>query len=205
MAPGLTCGMSGTTLEGKEKEKAGEGGDHEAAHDHERETAFAAKPSPSTTVFEVFGPSADSAMGTLGLLTHRATSSPTTHSPMAQGSGLSGPPGPIHTLDIPMNVPPPAHPAKRPVAYGSGYTGLLVPTYYGPSGVSCSMLAPLPPTMIPGYSVHDYGGGGGVHGVPYTSLADLRGPRSSRGRSRGSEKSSQKTLTRSGGFEPKIH
>ena len=59
-------GLSVTTLEGKEKGKAGEEGIHEAAHDHGRDTTFAVKPSPSATGPESSGPTTDSAMGTLG-------------------------------------------------------------------------------------------------------------------------------------------
>ena len=69
-----------------------------------------------------------------------------------------------------------------------------------PSGVYPRMLVPVPPTMIPSYPMPDYGEG--MPSVHYTSLGDLRGPRSSGGRSKRSQRSSQKSMTRSNSKKP---
>ena len=63
-------GLSVTTVEGKDKRNAQEGGYHEGAHDLKRGIAFAAKPSHSPTVHEATGPTAHSAMHTAGFPTH---------------------------------------------------------------------------------------------------------------------------------------
>ena len=115
-------GLSVTTPQGKETGKGGEGGHHEAAHDHERVIAFIATPSSSATGLEGTGPTADSGMDTPGLPTHPTTSSPRSHSPMAEGTDPIGPSVTIHTSDITMEAPPTAHLASEPFASRSGYT-----------------------------------------------------------------------------------
>ena len=127
--------------------------------------------------------------------THPATSSPTTTPPMAEGLGFTGMPYPTYGVTPAATVPPMATVVGEPVASSSTYTGVPEPRprhyeddYHRPA-------AAVYMTGIPGYAAPKPG-----YTMPapgFTSLSGLRGPESCGGRSRGSGRSSNKSLTRS--------
>ena len=109
-----------------------------------------------------------------------ATSTPTTNPPMAEGTGFTGmPPYPAYGMGPPTTALPEATTASEPVASSS------VPRWY-----AAEYPHPLPATGtyvdVPGYA------------PGYATLSGLRrGPESLGGRSRGSGRSSNRSLTRS--------
>ena len=127
--------------------------------------------------------------------THPATSSPTTTPPMAEGLGFTGMPYPTYGVTPAATVPPMVFAVSEPVASSSTYTGVPEPVprryeddYHRPA-------AGVYMTGIPGYVAPEPG-----YTMPapgFTSLSGLRGPESCGGRSRGSERSSNQSLTRS--------
>ena len=187
--------------EGKEKEKEkqavdmgaeevdpgdGHGPSHEVPFENKPvESApsasdYAAVPSPTTTTLPA---------------THPATSSPTTTPPMAQGLGFTGMPYPTYGVTLAATVPPTATSVSEPVASSSTYIGVPEPMprryedgYHRPA-------AAVYMTGILGYAAPEPG-----YTMPapgFTFLSGLRGPESCGGRSRGSERSSNRSVTRS--------
>ena len=201
---GLGAAFSGLSVrgpDGKEKETEKEavdmgvgeedpGDGHEPSNevhfdDRPVESALGASdhpavPSPTTTTLRA---------------THRTTSSPTTSPPMAEDVGSTGLPYPRYDVTAAATAPPMASAVSKPVASRSTYTGIgeSMPRWYGveyhrpATGVYM--------TGIPGYAAPETG-----YTMPapgFTSLSDLPGPESCGGRSRGSGRSSTKSLTRS--------
>ena len=138
-----------------------------------------AVPSPTTTTLPA---------------THPATSLPTTTPPMAEGLGCTGMPYPTYGVTPAATVPPMATAVSEPVASSSTYTGVPEPMprryedgYHRPA-------AGVYMTGIPGYAAPEPG-----YTMPapgFTALSGLRGPESCGGRSRGSGRSSNRSLTR---------
>ena len=126
-----------------------------------------ASPSPITTTLPIPDPAA-------------ATSTPITNPPMAEGTGFTGmPPYPAYGMGPPTTALPEATTASEPVASSSA------PRWY-----AAEYPHPLPATGtyvdVPGYA------------PGYATLSGLRrGPESLGGRSRGSGRSSNRSLTRS--------
>ena len=141
---------------------------------------YPAVPSPTTTTLPA---------------THAATSSPTTTPPMAKGQGLTGMPYATYGVTPAVTVPPMATAVSKSVASSSTYTGVPEPMprryedgYHRPT-------ATVYMTGIPGYAALHPGYTRPAPGV--TSPSGLHGPESCGGRSRGSGRSSNKSLTRS--------
>ena len=136
-----------------------------------------AVPSPTTTTLPT---------------THPATSSPTTTPPMAEGLGFTSTPYPTYGVAPAATM---ATAVSEPVASSSTYTGIResMPRRYDDD---CHRpAAGVYMTGIPSYVVPEPG-----YTMPapgFTSLSGLRGPESCGGRSRGSRRSSNKSLTRS--------
>ena len=130
-------------------------------------TGLHASPSPITTTLPIPDPDA-------------ATSTPITNPPMAEGTGFTGiPPYPAYGMGPPTTAFPEATTASEPVASSSA------PRWYAADDHH-----PLPTTGtcvdVPGYA------------PGYATLSGLRrGPESLGGRSRGSGRSSNRSLTRS--------
>ena len=126
-----------------------------------------ASPSPITTTLQIPDPAA-------------ATSTPITNPPMVEGTGFTGmPPYPAYGMGPPTTAFPEATTASEPVASSSA------PRWY-----AAEYHHPLPATGtyvdVPGYA------------PGYATLSGLRrGPDSLGGRSRGSGRSSNRSLTRS--------
>ena len=141
---------------------------------------YPAVPSPTTTTLPA---------------THPATSSPTTTPPMAESLSFTGMPHPTYGVTPAATVPPMATAVSKPVASSSTYTGVpeAIPRRYedGYHRPAAAMYM----TGIPGYAAPDPG-----YTMPapgFTSLSGLRGPESCGGMSRGSERSSNRSLTQS--------
>ena len=126
---------------------------------------------------------------------HPATSSPTTTPPMAEGLGFTGMPYPTYGVTPAATVPPMATAVSQPVAPSSTYTGApeQMPRRY--EDVYHRPAAGVYMTGIPGYAAREPGYMMPVPG--FTFLSGLRGPESLGGRSTGSERSSNRSLTRS--------
>ena len=127
--------------------------------------------------------------------THQATSSPTTAPPMAGRLGFTGMPYPTYGVAPAATVPPMATAVTEPVASSTTYTGVPEPMprryedeYHRPA-------AAVYMTGMPRYVAPEHGSTMPAPG--FTSLSGLRGPESCGGRSRGSGRSSNKSLTRS--------
>ena len=201
---GLGVGFSGLSVgepEGKEKEKEkqavdrgieevypgdGYGPPDEAPfEDTPEESAPSASdlpavPSPTTTTL----PAA-----------HPATSSPTTTPPMAEGLGFTRMPYPTYGVTRAATVPPMATAVSEPLASSSTYTGAPEPMSRRYEDVYHRPAAGVYMTGIPGYAAPEPG-----YTMPapgFTSLSGLRGPESLGGRSRGSGRSSNRSLTQS--------
>ena len=140
-------------------------------------------------------PAAPSPTTTTLLATHLATSSPTTAPPMAEGLGFTGMPYPTYGVNPVATAPPMATAVSEPVASSSTYTGiheraplLYAESYRRPQAGVC-------PTYIPGYAAPEPS-----YAMPapgFACLSGLRGPRSCGGRSTGSARSANRSLTRS--------
>ena len=125
--------------------------------------------------------------------THPATSSPTT--PMAQGLGFTGMPHPTYGVTPAATVPPMATAVSEPVASSSTYTGAPEPMPCRYEDGCHRPAAGVYMTGIPGYAALESRYTMSAPG--FTSLSGLRGPESLGGRSRGSGRSSNGSLTRS--------
>ena len=119
--------------------------------------------------------------------TNRTTSSPTNTPPMAEGLGFTGMPYPTYGVTPAVTVPPMATTVSEPVASRSTYTGVPEPMprryedgYHRPA-------AGVYMTGIPGYN---------MPAPLFISLSGLRGSESLGGRSRGSGRSSNRSLMR---------
>ena len=126
---------------------------------------------------------------------HPATSSPTTTAPMAEGLGFTGMPYFTYGVTPAATLPPMAIAVSEPVASSSTYTGAPEPmprryedVYYRPAAGVYMTGIPCYAAPKPGYTMPVPG---------FTSLSGLRGPESLGGKSRGSERSSNRFLTRS--------
>ena len=201
---GLRAAFSGLSVrgpEGKEKEKEKQAVDMGAEEVH---PGYGYGPSdkgpfegtPVESALSASDSSAVSSRTTTTLsATHPATSSPTTTPPMADGLGFTGMPYPTYGVTPDATVPPMATAVSEPVASSSTYTGAPEPMprryedgYHRPA-------AGVYMTGIPGYAVP--GRGYTMPAPDFTSLSGLRGPESLGGRSRGSGRSSNRSLTRS--------
>ena len=125
--------------------------------------------------------------------THPARFPSKTTPPMAEGLGFTGMPYPTYGVTPATTVPPMATAVTEPVASSSTYTGVPEPLprryedgYYRPA-------AAVYMTAISGYAAPKPGCTMPAPG--FTSLSGLRGPESCGGRSRGSGRSSNKSLT----------
>ena len=139
---------------------------------------FPAVPSPTTTTLPA---------------THPAESSPKTTPPMVEGLGFTAMPYPTYGVTPAATVPPMATAVSEPVASSSTYTSVPEPMprryedgYHRPA-------AGVYMTWIPGYAAPEPGYTMPAPGC--TSRSGLRGPESCGGRSRGSGRSSNKSLT----------
>ena len=139
-----------------------------------------AAPSPTTTTLPA---------------THPATSSPTTTPPMGESPGFTGRPYSTYGVASFAAAPPMAIAVSKPVASSSTYTGIheLAPLRYAegyhrsPGGGA--------PTYIPGYAAREPGYA--MPALGFASLSGLSGPESCGRPSRGSGRSSNRSLTRS--------
>ena len=171
-------------------EEVDPGDEHELSdevpfHDKPVESApsssdYPAVPSPTTTILPP---------------THPATSSPTITPPMAEGLRCTGMPYPTYGVTRAATVLPMATAVSKPVAPSSIYIGITepMPRRYGDDYGRAAAAAYM--TGIPGYAAPEPGSTMPAPG--FTSLSGLRGPESCGGRSRGSGRSSNKSLTRS--------
>ena len=179
------------TPEGKAKEKeTGKGGakeDREGEHERSEDVSSGEKPSESAPGATKH-PAASSPTPTTLLATHPAASSPTTTPRVAEGTGFAGTPYPTHGMEPLATEPPMAHPISEPVASGSSYVGIHEPTpCHDPDAFRGAPIGVCPPTM-PAYTMPEHG---------FNFLSGLRGPESCGGSSRGSGRSSTKSLARS--------
>ena len=145
-----------------------------------RASDLPAVPSPTTTTL----PAA-----------HPATSPPTTTPPMAEGVGFTGMPYPAYVVTPAVTVPPMATAVSEPVAFSSTYIGAPEPMPRRYEDVYHRLAAGVYLTGIPGYAAPEPG-----YTMPapgFTSLSSLRGLESLGVRSRGSERSPNRSLTRS--------
>ena len=192
-------GLSVVPSEGKEKEKEKEAVDMGAegvhpAHDPTDEVPFEDKTSENAPSASEH-PAAPSRTTTTLPSSHPATSSPTNTATMGVGLGFTGVPYPTYGVDSFATAPPMGTAVSEPVAFSSNYTaiaesmlGRYADDYHRPAtGVYM--------TCIPGCAAPQTG-----YTMPapgFTSLSGLRGPESCGGRSRGSGRSSNMSLTRS--------
>ena len=141
---------------------------------------YPAVPSPATTTLQA---------------THPATSSPTMAPPMTEGIGFTGVPYPTYGVTPAATVPPLATAVSEPVASSSTYIGVPEPMPRHYEDDHHRPAAAVYMSGIPGYAAFKTG-----YTMPapgFTSLSRLRGPESCGGRSRGSGRSSNKSLIRS--------
>ena len=141
---------------------------------------YPAVPSPTTTTLPV---------------THPATSSPTTTSPMAEGLSFAGMPYPTYGVTPAATVPPMATAVSEAVASSSTHTGVPEPMprryedgYHRPTAAAYITGIHGFAALEPGYTMPAPG---------FTSLSGLLSPESCGVRSRGSGRSSNRSLTRS--------
>ena len=114
--------------------------------------------------------------------------------PMAEGLGFTGMPHPTYGVTPAATVPPMTTAVSEAVATSSTYTGVpeAMPRRYEDGYHRAAAAVCM--TGIPGYASPEPG-----YTMPapgFTSLSGLRGPESCGGRSRGSGRSSNKSLTR---------
>ena len=107
---------------------------------------------------------------------------------MAERLGFTGMPYPTYGVTPAATLPPLATAVSEPVASSSTYTGAPEPMPHHCDDFYPRLAVGLHKTGIPGYAAPEPG---------FTSLSGLRGPESLVGRSRGSERSSNRSLTRS--------
>ena len=203
---GLGVALSGLSVggpEGKEKEKEKQAVDRgvEEAYTGDGyrppdEAPFQDTPEESAPSVPDL-PAAPSASSTTLPAAHPATFSPTTTPPMAEGLGLTGMPYPTYGVTPAENVPPiyMATAVSEPVASGCTNTGAPEPMPRRYEDVYHRPAAGVHMTGIPGYAAPKPGYTMPVPG--FTSLSGLRGPESLGGRSRGSGRSSNRSLMRS--------
>ena len=194
-------GLSVGGPKGKKKEKEKQAVDMGAeevdprdGHEPSDEVPFDDKPVESAPSASDY-PAVPSPTSTTLPATHPATSSPTTTPPMGEGLGYNGMPYPTYGVTPAATVPPMATAVSEPVASSSTYTGAPEPRprryeddYHRP-------VAAVYMTGILGYAAPEPGPTMPAPGL--TSLSGLRGPESCGGRSRGSGRSSNKSVTRS--------
>ena len=177
------------TPEDKSKEKdTGEGrakDDREGKHVRTDEVSSGERPSESAPGAPEH-PTASSATATTLPATHPATSSPTTTPPVAEGTGFTGMPYPTHGLEPLATEPPMAPSISEPVASGSSYVGIKEPAPCPEPGAYHRAPVGVCPVPMPGYTMPEPG---------FTSLSGLQGPESCGGRSRGSGRTSNRSLT----------
>ena len=198
---GLRAAFSGPSVrgpEGKEKEKEKQAADMGAEEVHpgdgygpSDEAPFEDTPEESARSASDFPAVPYSTITTLPA-TNPATSSPTATPSMAEGLSFTGMPYPTYGVTPAATVPPMATAVSEQVASSSTYTGTPEPMppryedgYHRP-------VAGAYMTGIPGYAAPKPG-----YTMPapgFTSLSGLRGPESLGGRSRGSGKSSKRSL-----------
>ena len=200
---GLGLAFSGLSVGGpegkKEKEMEEEAVDKEIEEAHPgEETPFEHKLSEGAHIASDH-PAVPSPTTTTLPTAHPATSLRTTTPPMVEGLGFTGMPYPTVGAPLAATASPMATAAREPVASSSTYTGMWrchAYDYHRPAdGVYM--------TGIPAYAAPETGFAApeaGYHTVPapgLTSLSGLRGPESCGGRSRGSRRSSNRSLTKS--------
>ena len=110
----------------------------------------------------------------------------TTTPPQAEGRGLTGMPYPSHGVEPLATEPPMAHPVSEPMASGSSHVGIHEPAPCHEPAAFHRAPVGLCPATVPGYTMPDHG---------FTSRSGLRGPVSGGGRSRGSGRSTHRSLT----------
>ena len=198
---GLRAAFSGLSVrgpEGKEKEKEKQAVDMGAeevypgdGHGPSNEVPLEDTPVESARSASDF-PAVLSPTTTTLPATHPATSSPTTTPPIAEGLEFTGMPYPTYGMTPAATVPPMATAVSETVASSSTYNGVPEPMprryenwYHRPA-------AGVYMTGIPGYAALEPG-----YTMPAPGFTSLSGPESCGGRSRGSGRSSNSSLTRS--------
>ena len=157
-------------------------------HHPSDEVPFNDKPAESA-------PAVRSATTTTLQATHPVTSSPVTNPPMAEGLGFTGMPYPTYGVTPVATAQPMTTAVSESVAFSSTYTAIHEPAplrsaegyHRPPAGVG--------PIYIPGYAAPEPG-----YFMPapgFASLGGLLGAESCGGRTRGSGRSSNRSLTRS--------
>ena len=200
---GLRAAFSGLSVrgpEGKEKEKEKQAVDMEAEEVHlgdgygpSEEAPFEDTPEQSAPSASDF-PAVPSPTTTTLPATHPAISSPTTTPPMAEGLGFTEMPYPTYGVTLAATVPPMATAVSEPVASSSTHTGAPEPMPRRYENGFHRPAAGAYMTGIPGYAAPEPG-----YTMPapgFTSLSGLRGLESLGGRTRGSGRSSNWSLTR---------
>ena len=190
-------GLSVGPFEGKEKEKEKEAVEMGAegvhpGHDPTDEVGFGDKPSESAPRASE-RPAAPSTTTSTLPASHPATTSATTIPPIAEGLGFTGVPYSTYGVDSFAAAPPMATAVRQPVASSSIWTVIResmphrwAEDYHRPAtGVDMNNM-PVYAAPQTGYTMPAPG---------FTSLSGLRGPVSCGGRSRGSGRSSNKSLT----------
>ena len=105
---------------------------------------------------------------------------------MVEGTGFTGMPYPTHVVEPLAAEPPMAHRVSEPLACGSSYVGIHEPTScHDPDAFRGAPTGVCPPT-VPASTMPEHG---------FTSLSGLRGLESCGGKAKGSERSSNKSLT----------
>ena len=199
---GLGAAFSGLSVRGpegktkeKEKEAVGMRGEEEdPGEEHQPSDEVSLDEKPSESAPSASGhPAFSSPTTTTPPATRAATSSPTTTPPMAEVLCFTGMPYPTFGVTPAATAPPVATMVSEPVASSSTYTGICesMPRrydddYHRPAtGVYV--------TVVPGYAAPET-----AYTMPapgFTSLSGLCGPESGGGRSTGSGRSSNKSLT----------
>ena len=113
---------------------------------------------------------------------------PTSNPAVAEGTGFSGMPYPTHGVELLATEPPMPPPVSEPVAFGSSYVGIHELAHCPEPGAFHRAPVVVCPLPMLGYTMREPG---------FTSLSGVRGPESCGGRSRGFERSSNRSLTRS--------
>ena len=201
---GFRAAFSGLSVggpEGKEKEREKQAVDMGAedvdtgdGHQQSDEVPFHDKPVESAPSASDY-PAVPCPTTTTPPATQQATFSATTIPPMAEGLSFTGMPLPTYGVTPAATVPPMATAVSEPVASSSTHTGVPGPTLHRYEDGYHRPAAGVYMTGIPGHAAPEPG-----YTMPapgFTSLSGLRGPESCGGRSRGSRRSSNTSLTRS--------
>ena len=201
---GLEAAFSGLSVggpEGKEKGKEKEAVDmrveeEDPADEHNPSDEVLFDDKPAEMAQRASGhPAILSPTTTTLPVAHPTTFSPTTTPPMADGLGFTGMPYVTYRVTPAATAPPKATAVSKPVASSSTYSGVHEPAPIPYTEGYNKPPAPVVPTYIPGYAAPE---SGYIMPAPgFGSLSGLRRPESCGGRSRGSGRSSNRSMARS--------